>query len=308
MYTILLILLFLLPGTAHADQFNDLYYIEPFAEPDLTEEGQQSESGGSSGGGDSSSQSSGGSDVGTDSGSGNGSSSGESSEDIPGADGDSATGSGAESEEDALEVLLEEGAVEGGGVGGSSAGGEEGGTSDPYAGSILFIDGNKVRAVARKDSDIQAVLKRWRTSTRREDLPNRRLTTGEYYALIASELAAEDGQLESASFAGGRFEITYRSQGELFWLIPMSFPVHLTVTAAQLEGKRVEVGLPWYHFFVREYFTRESLAVEVEEVISAKLVNIEVDGEVTQAFLFEAVARFLRQKVRTISDTVLLGQ
>jgi hypothetical protein len=299
----LIILLCCIPAAATADQFNDLYYINPTGVPDLTEEGKQSENGpppsppsdGSSGSGSPGGEGSSSSDNGS---SGSSGSSGGTPDASPGADGDSSSGSGAESEEDVLEELLEGGAVGGGGFSSKGAGG---------ASNNVFIDGKKVRATTRADSDVSTVLRYWKLGKSKAKSAEGRLNPVEYYALIAATLASEDEALEGASFSPGRFEIVYRSRGALFWFIPMSFPVRLTITP-EGEGARIEVRLPWYRFFVNEYFTPASLAGEVEVVVRDTLSMIPADETIehVQAGLFEAVSQFLREKVRTINDSVLL--
>lgn len=302
-------------GIVHADQFNDLYYIDPGGVPDLTEEGQQSGSGGpGSGSGNSnigttgdSGSSAGSSTAGEDTSAGGDSGGGDTTGD--GGSGNDTGGSGRgigetheETEENTLESLIEDGGLSGG------LGGVDGGLFSGGDGSIV-VNGSRVRAFLRKDPDIEEVLRYWKIGkgkTRPDGKTTKdRLTPGEYYALVAATLSADDERLQEARFTARDFGITYRSRGALFAFIPFSFPVRVNVQPYAPVAERVAVRFPWYHWFVREYFTRQSLAEEVNTVLETVVKNAS-EGEDIHAELFEAVALFLRQKVRTITDSIIL--
>ncbi len=301
-------------STAHADQFNDLYYIDPGGVPDLTEEGKQNENGGGSsgetggsgtaGGGSGSSSGGGTSQGGAGSGD-SGSSGGGSSGGGPVGGGGGETGGEEQTEEEqedeALEILLDDGAISGG------LGGVDGGVFSGGGGAIV-VNGSRVRAFLRKDPDIDEVLRYWKIGKGKERPDGKtskdRLTPGEYYALVAATLAAEDEGLQEARFTARDFEITYRSRGALFAFIPWSFPVRVFV-APRAPSERVVVRFPWYHWFVKEYFTRAELAQEVDSLIQTLGSQAE-EGEDIQAELFDAVTQLLREKVRTITESILL--
>jgi hypothetical protein len=85
--------------------------------------------------------------------------------------------------------------------------------------------------------------------------------------------------------------------------------VQVRVTAlAETTAERVQVRFPWYHWFMREYFTREGLAAELDSVVLGELrmADPETEDDI-QARLLIAVADYVRQKARTISDSILLG-
>lgn len=288
----------------HADQFNDLYYIDPGGVPDLTEEGRQNDIGGTSpsGSGSVGAGSSGNSAGGTTAGGSSGNSSSGAGTGVGGGiNMGPQTGQEEDEEQGVLESLLETGAIQGG-LGGIDEGIFSGGQ-----GSIV-VSGSRVRAFLRKDPDIDEVLRYWKIgkgSSRPDGKTSKdRLTPGEYYALVAATLAAEDEGIEEVLFTARDFTITYRSRGALFALIPWSFPVRVFVAPTSPKN-RVVVRFPWYHWFVREYFTRAALAQEVEGVIQSIAKDADV-GEDIQAELFDAVARMLREKVRTITESILL--
>ena len=213
-----------------------------------------------------------------------------------------------ETEEDALDALKEQGAISVIEEFTDEANGAFGGYS-------IVVDGDKVRSAIGNNVNIADVLKFWRGikgkfSTRSEKNVGGagRLTTGQYYALIASELAANDKAIDEAALSASRFEITYRSRGKLFAFIPFAFPVRVIVTGAAATAEdRVYVKLPWYRWFVRKYFSARSLATEIDAVVLGELTALPPGAEDVQAVLFTAVADFLKQKVRTISDSILLG-
>lgn len=69
----------------------------------------------------------------------------------------------------------------------------------------------------------------------------------------------------------------------------------------------MKVQLPWYRFFVREFFTADGLRREIDDAIAAaRASNTGADTDGT-ALLFGAVADFLKRKVGTIQDSILLG-
>lgn len=295
--------------TSYADQFNDLYYIDPGGVPDLTEEGKQNASGGgSSGGTTSGGGSTGGGSTGgsSTSGTSGGTSGGSGSVTGTGGSG-SGTGDGdeeqteEEQEDSALQSLFDEGVISGG-LGGVDSGVFSGG------GGAIVVSGSRVRAFIRKDPNIDDVLRYWKIGkgkTRPDGKTSKdRLTPGEYYALVAATLAAEDEGLQEARFTARDFEITYRSRGSLFAFIPWSFPVRVLVVP-RAPNERVTVRFPWYHWFVREYFTRAELSLEIDSMIQVLGSKAE-EGEDIQGELFDAVHKLLREKVRTITETILL--
>lgn len=265
------------------DQLHDSYYVEGGGEPEFVPPEQEPEielppsPGGGGGGG------------------GGGGAGGGGGSNEPGAP---------DSPEDVIETLIHSGAASGAGV---VAGSETEGRAR------VSVSGAKVREVLRASGTVGQVLDYWKGMKGRRNQPGResgKMTPGEYYSLVAATLAGEDSRLDEAAFEAGRFEITYRSRGALLWLIPFSFPVRITVTPLAAEGARTKIALPWYHWFVNEYFTRDSLAGEIETLLRAELARpefIEAAEEEVNAELFAAVAQFLRSKVRTIADSVATG-
>ncbi len=166
-------------------------------------------------------------------------------------------------------------------------------------GGSLFVYGSKVRDSLRGFRNLQDALDAWRGG-------QTGALTERGYGLIAASTALRDSNVQYVTFSAAAFELTYRSRGYLFSIFPISFPVRIEVTP-EATTKRVTVHLPWYRFFVREFFTSNSLASEIDTVVQEELARITKPESDIKAVLFEAVAQFLQKKVGTISDSIYLG-
>lgn len=226
------------------------------------------------------------------------------------------TGAGTGTEEELIELLLSEGALEGvlgsgsGDSEGADASGSGGGAFDADsslggfgAGSVLSVSvsGSKVRDALRGKYDLQDILDGWRGKAGKK-------YGAREYGLMAASTALRDGNVEAVLFTASAFEITYRSRGYLLAVIPWSFPVRVSIVPeAQALEERVKVKLPWYRFFVREFFTADGLRREIDDAIAAaRKANIATDTDGT-ALLFGTVSDFLKRKVGTIQESILLG-
>ncbi len=252
---------------------------------EVTGGGTGGSSGGSSGGG----SSGGGSSAGGGTSGGNGSSAGS-----------GATGGETGTEEEGLlDLLVAAGAVSGSGAASGSSFFEDSSAGGGSGALDVSIDGANVRAALRGKYDLQELLKGWRSGSEAR-LNARGL------GLVAASTALSDKNIDSVSFTGGSFEIKYRSRGYLFSFIPVSFPVRVVIVPEATSG-RVIVLLPWYRFFVREFFTGKSLAAEINAVLEAEIGKNAAAGADLKLQLFEATADFLRKKIGTITDTINLG-
>lgn len=291
---LLLFVLILMPASyASAVFYNNTETIEigdgelPEPSPDSTNdpgtvnEGGSGTPGGTSGGESSSEGSSGG---------GGGGSGGSAS--APGSD----TGTAGSLEEllNVINALLANGALFGvesgalGGAGNSSVGGV----------SVRII-GDRVRDALASDIDLREILSYWRKGSGK--------ASDAELGLIAASTALRDTNVQEITFGDANFEIVYRSRGYLLAIIPWSFPVRLTVIPdAPVIEERVQVKLPWYRFFVRKFFTVKGLQGDIDELLTKTREGMNGDSDPTAVF-FEATAQFLRQKVGTVADSVLLG-
>lgn len=299
---------------SYADQFNDLYYIDPGGVPDLTEEGARNENVGGGNTGGNTNGNTGGSAGGATN-TGGASSGAPTNGNFGNVSGGVATtgggetsdsgGSGVHTEEEAIVSLMTEGAILGGT---EMLSGALNADSIVSSGGSVIVNGSRVRAFVRKDPDIDEILRYWKIGKGKQHPEGKttkdRLTPGEYYTLIAATLAANDEALEETRFTAQDFEVLYRSRGALFAFIPFTFPVRVSVRP-YISRERVTVHFPWYHWFVREYFTRASLAKETDGAIQSVISGAK-EGEDIHGELLETVVAFLRQKVRTITDSIIL--
>lgn len=239
----------------------------------------------------------------SDSGGSNSGNSGESNSSGSSSSGSNSSGGGSgasdtednSEEENVLDILVSAGALGGSGILESSILGD---ASFSETGGTILIDGERVRAALKDDADVRGLLDRWRG--RLGELRARD------YGLMAASTAISDRNIQNISFSAEKFEILYRSRGYLLAVIPISFPVRIAIVPQANEG-RVTVRLPWYRFFVREFFTPAKLAEEIDAAMqNAIRDNTNPDAD-QRALLFDAVAQYLKRKVGTLSDSVLLG-
>ena len=180
-----------------------------------------------------------------------------------------------------------------GAAGGGSGGGSGGGNFS------VTVVGSKIRAALSNKYKLQDLLQGWRDSKKGA------MSTRDY-GLVAASTALRDSSVQSVSFTASTFEIVYRSEGYLFGLFPISFPVRISIIPQAISG-RVSVKLPWYRFFVREFFTTDSLAAEIDATIQTEIAaNTDASADLNTK-LFDAVATYLRKKIGTISDSIYLG-
>ena len=323
-----------LAPAAHAVFYNDSNVIEigDGLPPEPSEEdGGAGGTGGTAGEAGTGSSSEGGSSEGGSSSSGGGSSSVSQNGSTGGAAGGSpasggfssvpSDGSGEEesssgaggTEEDLINLLIAGGALSGVESGGTA---EEAGASDSSAGALgaggslggfgsdsvlsVTVSGSKVREALRGKYDLQDILESWRSKA-----------SGKFgareYGLIAASTALRDGNVEAVSFTASAFELTYRSRGYLLAIIPWSFPVRATIVPeAASATERVKLKLPWYRFFVRKFFTTDGLIRDIDAIVTQTVAAGSGEKGGT-ARVFEAVSDFLRRKVGTIQDSILLG-
>lgn len=198
------------------------------------------------------------------------------------------------SDEELLDTLVDEGIISGPGALSGSSLFEE--SLVGAGGGTVRIDGDGVRRYFRGKYDLQELLLGWRAGS------DARLSA-RGLGYVAASTALRDRNIDTVAFSADSFEIHYRSRGYLLSIIPITFPVHVSVFP-ELSSGRVTVRLPWYRFFVREFFTARGLAEDVDAVLQAEIEKNTVANADMKAVLFAAVAEYLRTKVGTVSDTL----
>jgi hypothetical protein len=260
---------------------------------------------------------------------GSGSSSGGSSSSSSGGSSGGGSGSGS-TESDIIQLLINGGAITGAGRGSSSAGSGDGASGD-VSGSVaaggsgttgssgsaasrgtvsgggsgslsVRVVASKVRDALKDNVDLKTLLQYWKRA------PKAGAFTSDEYGLIAASTALRDSNVQEVTFTASKFEIVYRSRGYLIGLFPWSFPVRVAIVPdASSPAERVNIKLPWYRFFIRKFFTNDSLVADIDAVIAkTKKENTDPDAD-GKAIVFDAVSLFLKTKVGTVGDSVILG-
>lgn len=299
MRTILFIALLMLPaGYASAVFYNNTETIEigdgelPEPSPDSTTD-SGTVNPGSSGGSSTGSSGAGSASGGSAGGGGGGS--------VGGSANENGTEGGANFDENGsavIEALIAGGALSG--VASGASGGADSGAGVSASGLRIRVVGSRVREALSGNLDLIEFLTYWRKGKGK--------AADAELGLIAASTALRDSNMQEVLFTASSFEIVYRSRGYLLGVLPWSFPVRLTIVPdAPVIEERVRVKLPWYRFFVRKFFTVGGLQRDIDELLaSTKAGNIDGDLDST-VLLFEATADFLRKKVGTVADSVLLG-
>ncbi len=205
------------------------------------------------------------------------------------------SGSGANSanEETVWSALLTGGAL----FGSFGEGGVLGSDID-FEGGYVRIVASRVRDIFRENSTFSEFLTFWKRGSG---------ASARERGLIAVSTAVRDSNFEEATFTATRVDITYRSRGYLLGFIPWSFPVRVSIIpAASSLDERVTVKFPWYRWFLRTFFSRQRLAEELDEALQTAYKNADPNDDLATV-TFEAATEYLRQKVGTISDTILRG-
>lgn len=113
-------------------------------------------------------------------------------------------------------------------------------------------------------------------------------------AVVASAIVFKNQDIQEVSIQGERLSVTYIARGHLFWIIPISFTVRLTInTGGKTDAERVALKYPWYRVFVSLPVSPNALAAN----LNASIVGIQAAGlntEAAQAKLFTYVSNLLQ--------------
>lgn len=204
------------------------------------------------------------------------------------------SGSNQEGSDDDTVSLL--GALIGSGaVSGSTASGAPG-SHNLDSSSGVFISGAKVRAALQGKGVLKVTLRAF-------GIKNGSFSNSDL-SLIGASAMLKNPALESAFISLSRFDITYRSQGYLFAVVPIAFPVRVSVNPAESTlAARVTVRFPWYSFFLRKFVTKDSLARDIDALIT-KDSDPSIDRSQLQAKIFSDVSAMLQGRIDTVEGSV----
>jgi len=173
-----------------------------------------------------------------------------------------------------------------------------GGTSVGGGGSIT-INASKVRQALLGNLNLQDILDQ-QASRVRSGYYGTSFTNQEI-GLVAASTEVGDSNIDQISFGATRFEIVYRSQGFLFAIIPISFPVDVKINPqATSPDTPVSITLPWYHFFVRRLFDTNALAQQIDAVITTNGAPLQGEtADQVKLRLFDQISLLLKKEIGT---------
>lgn len=120
------------------------------------------------------------------------------------------------------------------------------------------------------------------------------------FALMAVSDILENENIEDVILSLNTVELTYRSQGRLFAVFPMAFPITVTVNPyANTPESRVVVKFPWYSFFMQKFVSKAGLARDINASINAT--------DITDTEAIDARGKFLSAITQVITlrqDTI----
>lgn len=210
-----------------------------------------------------------------------------------GVGGESGGGSDAEN---LYNSILESGGFSGG-SGAQSVGGSNSGNSG------IFINGEVSRSALRQ-LGIQKLSIRGLAGS--SGTKKARALTSEEMGIVAASKVLDDENIESAYIALDTLEISYRSLGRLFGVIPLPFTLKITIEPESLvQSERVRLKYPWYKFFLRTYVSQSDLRAEIDNAIAAARSSV-TSGEFAsdaQAALFVAVSEILKARSDAVAGT-----
>jgi hypothetical protein len=201
-----------------------------------------------------------------------------------------------------LDILIAGGALSGSdGVaasapqGGASVGqGDDVSTLDSSDG--VYINGARVRAALKGRGTLRVTLRGFGAA-------GGALSTSDF-GLVGASAILKNPALESAFISLSRFDITYRSQGYLFAVVPLSFRVRLAINPTGTTlAERVEVKFPWYSFFLRTFVSKAALAADVDAIL-IRDTDLSIDRSQLQAKIFTDVSVMLQGRVDTVEESI----
>lgn len=117
------------------------------------------------------------------------------------------------------------------------------------------------------------------------------------FALGAVSDILNNENIEEVILSLNSVQVTYRSQGRLFAVFPMAFPVTVTVNPyADTAEARVFVKFPWYSFFLQKFVSKDVLIRDINAAVDK--------AEITEADSIDARTRFLNAITQTIASRV----
>lgn len=198
---------------------------------------------------------------------------------------DAGSGSGVEgslSGEDILNTLFGNQALS---ITGGSSGGD----------FVIRLDGKKVReALKARGISTISILNKFTS----------KFLTKKDYALNAVSTILENEQIEEIVMSLSTVRLSYRAQGRLFGVFPITYPISLTVNPlADSPQERVISKFPWYSFFVQKYVSKKILSRDINAALQT-VAALDTDDTDRRARYVDAIVQVITSRVDTVEGSL----
>lgn len=136
------------------------------------------------------------------------------------------------------------------------------------------------------------------------DILNSRFFSREDFTLVAASKVLENKTIEEIILTLDTLSLTYRSEGRLFAVFPLSYPITLVVNPnLDTPQKRVEVKFPWYRFFLQTFVSRSELQAQINAAINQAIAESETSADLKTKVLI-AVSLAIESRFDTVEGTL----
>jgi hypothetical protein len=171
--------------------------------------------------------------------------------------------------------------------------------------ALLFGGGNGGDSIRLSAEKLRAALKaRGVGKLELEDLLGRRFQSKKDFALVAASSVLENEAIQDIQLTLHSLSLTYRAEGRLFAVFPLSYPVKLDIDprAATREG-RVIVTFPWYRFFLQTFVSRSELQTLIDSAMEP-IAQGEQDSVHAKTSLLLAVTNAIESRFDTVQGSL----
>lgn len=162
-------------------------------------------------------------------------------------------------------------------------------------GFVIRLDGKKVReALKARGISTITILNKFTS----------KFLTKKDYALNAVSTILQNEQIEEIVMSLSTMRISYRAQGRLFGVFPITYPIALTVNPfADTPEKRVVSKFPWYSFFVQKYVSKKVLVKDINAALQT-VAALDTDDADRGARYVDAVVTVITGRIDTVEGSL----
>jgi hypothetical protein len=136
------------------------------------------------------------------------------------------------------------------------------------------------------------------------DLLGKRFKSKKDFALAAASSVLENEAIQEVVLTLDTLSLTYRAEGRLFAVFPLSYPVTLTIDpSGGTREERIRVTFPWWRFFLQTFVSRSELQNAIDNAISPVLEG-ERDSIDARTRLFLAVTNAIDARFDTVQGSL----